>query len=387
MPLYFRDSISFGPFRINLSKSGIGMSAGIKGFRVGAGPRGHYIHAGVSGIYYRKTLRGIGAKQKADHSDASSKGSLALQKKQVAPTYQTQDGVLMRRILSSGAEELQDASRADTIVSLNEACQRVGFLMPVVCIGGGIAVLLAMSPALQMGAVVVGAITAFFAIIAARADLSRRNVVMAYQLEEDAEKTFRVLVDALDDLGRSDGLWYVDASGDVNNLTAWKRNAGASQLVSKHKTSVNYDAPPGVQSNITPPSLKVQGKVLYFMPDCILVREGKVYGSVSYSDLRLATRPSRFIVHDVVPRDAEVVGSTWKHPNKNGGPDRRFNDNRELPICLFEELGIISSKGLKALVMASSRRSVNRTESALNLIAKSTHETKVTDQIALSYET
>lgn len=34
------------PFRFNLSNSGIGVSAGIKGFRVGTGPRGNYVHMG-----------------------------------------------------------------------------------------------------------------------------------------------------------------------------------------------------------------------------------------------------------------------------------------------------------------------------------------------------
>ncbi len=56
MSWYLRKSIKAGPFRFNLSKSGIGVSGGIPGLRVGSGPRGHYIHAGKGGLYYRKTL-------------------------------------------------------------------------------------------------------------------------------------------------------------------------------------------------------------------------------------------------------------------------------------------------------------------------------------------
>jgi hypothetical protein len=36
---YVRKSVKAGPFRFNLSKSGIGVSAGVPGFRVGTGPR------------------------------------------------------------------------------------------------------------------------------------------------------------------------------------------------------------------------------------------------------------------------------------------------------------------------------------------------------------
>ncbi len=38
MPFYIRKSVSVGPFRFNLSKSGIGLSAGVKGFEMEPGP-------------------------------------------------------------------------------------------------------------------------------------------------------------------------------------------------------------------------------------------------------------------------------------------------------------------------------------------------------------
>src|SRR5437016_12964560 len=56
MGFYLRKSVSLGPLRFNLSKSGIGVSAGVKGLRFGAGPRGNYVHMGRHGIYYRATL-------------------------------------------------------------------------------------------------------------------------------------------------------------------------------------------------------------------------------------------------------------------------------------------------------------------------------------------
>jgi hypothetical protein len=55
--LFIRKSFGgLGPVRLNLSKSGLGVSAGIKGARIGVGPRGAYVHAGRGGLYYRKQL-------------------------------------------------------------------------------------------------------------------------------------------------------------------------------------------------------------------------------------------------------------------------------------------------------------------------------------------
>lgn len=56
MGIYLRKSIRVGPMRFNLSKGGVGVSVGVKGFRVGSGPRGNYVHMGAHGIYYRTTI-------------------------------------------------------------------------------------------------------------------------------------------------------------------------------------------------------------------------------------------------------------------------------------------------------------------------------------------
>ena len=56
MGFFYRKSINFGPFRVNLSKSGVGYSAGGRGFRVGRSSRGRKYSAFSipgSGVGYR----------------------------------------------------------------------------------------------------------------------------------------------------------------------------------------------------------------------------------------------------------------------------------------------------------------------------------------------
>jgi len=85
---------------------------------------------------------------------------------------------------------------------------------------------------------------------------------------------------------------------------------------------------------------------LYFLPDTILYQDGVGYGAIAYSDLRLAQGFTRFIENGGVPADATVVDHTWRYVNKNGGPDRRFNNNRQLPVLQLGVLVLTSSKGL-----------------------------------------
>lgn len=61
---------------------------------------------------------------------------------------------------------------------------------------------------------------------------------------------------------------------------------------------------------------------------------------------------SRFIETETVPGDAKVIDHTWNHPNKKGGgPDRRFSNNYQIPVCLYEVAGFGSDdSGLVGLL-------------------------------------
>lgn len=75
MAFYLRKSFRAGPVRLNLSKSGFGLSGGVKGARVGLGPAGSYVHAGRHGLYYRKYLA---SGQGRSQSEAGVQGCLAV---------------------------------------------------------------------------------------------------------------------------------------------------------------------------------------------------------------------------------------------------------------------------------------------------------------------
>jgi hypothetical protein len=62
--------------------------------------------------------------------------------------------------------------------------------------------------------------------------------------------------------------------------------------------------------------------------------------------LRVEQRVTRFIEDENVPPDATVVHRTWRYVNKSGGPDRRFNNNVQLPVVQYGALILMSSRGL-----------------------------------------
>lgn len=94
--------------------------------------------------------------------------------------------------------------------------------------------------------------------------------------------------------------------------------AGAGRLVRRYATPFNYSLPPIIKSNITPPSIRSGKETLYFLPDFTL-----------------------------------VVRYAWKYPNRNGGPDRRFSNNYEIPVCEYESIYLISPNELNEMLEVS----------------------------------
>jgi hypothetical protein len=126
----------------------------------------------------------------------------------------------------------------------------------------------------------------------------------------------------------------------------WKRNAGASSLVTRKLIHVGHHQPPYIATNVDVWSVKLNDQTLFFFPDHIFVRQGERYGAVSYESLDIAFAPTRFIEDGGVPNDAKIIDHTWRYVNKNGGPNRRFSNNYQLPIAQYGFIELRSRTGL-----------------------------------------
>lgn len=341
MPFYFRKSIKAGPFRFNFSSGGVGASVGVKGLRIGTGPRGHYVHAGRGGFYYRATIGSPGARR------GNVKSVLATGKPQV-PASDFQGGVHMVEVDSGDVLAMRDSAYSEILDEINEKRQKPSAAL-LFGLGFGLLGLLAVavtgSPGMIVWLLGLGA-WAFGAWL----DSYQRTVVLFYDLEGTTHTAYEHVVESFDRMAASHGKWHIEAGGSVQDLTTWKRNAGASHIVKRNPTSLTYALPKAVTCNVTPPSIHVGKQVIYFLPDVAFIDDGRKVGAVSYADLMVQWQPSNFIEEGTVPQDCEIIYRTWKHPNKNGGPDRRFRDNRQLPVCRYEAMHMRSASGVNELV-------------------------------------
>lgn len=76
MGLFVRKGIRLGPLRLNISKSGVGVSAGVRGARVGITSQGKkYLAGGVGGLYVRES---IGSRKRQQMTKQAARGVIAV---------------------------------------------------------------------------------------------------------------------------------------------------------------------------------------------------------------------------------------------------------------------------------------------------------------------
>ena len=179
-------------------------------------------------------------------------------------------------------------------------------------------------------------------------DKARGTVVVFYDVNDAAAAWFDSLVASWEWLTGSQKIWRVVQTGAVQTTYQFKVNAGASDVERRVPAAANTAGPQNMSSNVAIPSLVAENSGLYFLPDRLVVRDGKRYSDVSYPNLQARYSQERFIESPgQQPSDATQVGQTWRYVNVKGGPDRRFSNNPVLSVMVYGYLDLSSAEGLQ----------------------------------------
>ncbi|MDN3643747.1 DUF4236 domain-containing protein [Lutimonas halocynthiae] len=335
MAFYIRKSVSVGPIRFNLSKSGIGTSVGVTGFRVGVRPNGSsYVHAGRHGLYYREEL---GGRRNSNNRIIDSE------------VYENND-IPTEKYNSVSAKELRPTSRKELLDKLNKSYSsiRLDYLSAII-----VAItsfyLFSINNLYGILAASIGIIATIYI---AYWESKRRTIEINYDFKSNSSEKFEKRIHAFNFLTGNNKTWAMIDSRNIYSHES-KINAGADNLVNRSVSKIGEGKPPWVKTNINIPVIVARGQSIYFMPDGLLVYDNKNVGFVEYSDLILEDGKTNFIEDDRVPKDAEISYYSWKYSNRNGGPDKRFKNNHQIPVCNYGTIIIKSTNGLFLYLMTS----------------------------------
>lgn len=336
MGFRFRRSVKILPgVRINLSGSGASVSLGARGFHYTIGPKGTRVTAGIPGT-------GLSWTQYSPHSSKYSDVQAILPPPPNIYSAEQQGHDPLQTIQNASAREINSLSTSEIAPILNSANRRVRFAPAVLLL----CVLLFVATLLQADQLWLGLSALFatvFVPIAIFLDRYRRSVKINFEPEGVIARIAEALSVAFIELTRSEAIWVVHAEGRTGD---WKRNAGATSLTRRKRTRLHFNRPHCIRGRTKFPSFQIGPDELYLLPDAALVIVNGEVASVAYRELQFFTNVVRFIEDGTVPSDTTIADYTWRYVNKSGGPDRRFINNLQLPVCLYGELTLRSEGGL-----------------------------------------
>lgn len=439
MGFYFRKSFGSGPFRINISKSGISYSAGIKGARVNFGNRGTYVNFGSHGIYYRKKISDFGQKKYSrnqtnftpvtyeQHTITSSNiekitdtdsqdfiNELTEKGKKISyynwlgifplvlsaiillyaffstdnstinhPVSETKD--FIKSLSTSNTNVRQNPSKTSKILGIINSDEQFelvdenqpdwykinfngqnGFVSKKFTEKTTAAItneestttsnpnLFARQPSLFWTLFVL--LGVFFSILLSylrKVDNKRLLVEIYYDIDDNIKDVYEKFVYHFSPLLHCSRAWqYLHSERTYD----YKYSSGAAHTVTRKpllRISTNKTPSRIFKTNVEIPYLGLINTELYFFPERLIIKRGDEFGAIMYKNIECFGGVIQFIESGGVPNDSIVVGQTWRYLNKNGTPDRRFNNNYRIPICQYSEYSFKSESGLNEKISTS----------------------------------
>ncbi len=334
MGLRFRKSIRLGDgFNINLSKSGIGYSWGTKGYRISkksSGGTRRTVSIPGTGISYVKDSK-HGKKHKlspdTEQNVVTNNGDVNVVD---VKAYESGD---VKNMVSSGLESLTKS--ASFVLVLN-------FIALLIIVAGIFTGLV-----YNKWLFIIAGVGVILKIVVRTCCYIKLN----YDVDEELSAEIDKHMAPLKQIANSQQIWYIDKSKRVSDT---KYTAGAKNLVSRKGAKSNVKLPFPFKSDQDAVWFKCGNAKYIFLPDKLFVIKKLRVGAVDYSDVQTYFTTTKFVEDEKVPSDAQIVAHTWKYVNASGGPDKRFSDNRELPVCQYGEMHVESqSKGIDMLLMFS----------------------------------
>jgi tellurite resistance protein len=202
-------------------------------------------------------------------------------------------------------------------------------------------------------------------------DISRRHAKLTYRFTGDGHAAFQAINQGFERLAASEQLLLLMGRRHFEDT---RYSGGSASLPDLKAAQLDRRAPPLIEMDSPVWHIRSDRRDFYFMPDHVMVYDGANIGGIGYSKLEVRSSLDTTQAQGIAKRtrDCTVVGTTYRFVNNDGSPDRRFNNNIEIPLV---EYGVfcMSGSGLDVNLYASQQHagtSASRGFDAIQRIAR-----------------
>lgn len=330
-------------FRINISKSGIGYSWGVPGYRktvkANGGTRTTYSIPGTGVSYIEESNPGNLQSQKLPRANSMERYNLENSKE-----YAVVNGKI-DAISTPENKVFVDKLKSILFKNLSTWIIAVALILAL----SFLSTVVPENIWNWIYLLIVGAIIGLAFFIN-----SRRHILVEYNIDKDIALLVKQRENALSYIFSCDKIWSIES---YENVTYSRVNAGASTNIKRKKVKFSYGKPPKylkVANDLKFYQMLI-GKTRYiFLPDKILFINSLQVGALKYHDIVVSLESLLFRETETPPQDGIFLYNTWQYVNNNGTPDRRFKNNRQIPVFSYGKIYLKSATGLNVHLMVSS---------------------------------
>jgi hypothetical protein len=200
-------------------------------------------------------------------------------------------------------------------------------------------------------------------------DKKRKTVEIYYDLDDEMNALYEKFLNSFKTFLDVKRVWQITTSSSGHD---GRYHGGASTLVNRNPIndlSLNKLPMKHFHTNASVPFIGLRNIKLYFLPERLVIKKNTKYASIMYKNLKFSSDDSNFIEDGLVPTDAKIIYYTWKYVNKNGGPDRRFSNNKQIPTCRYTNYYLDSDHGLNEIIQTSKLGGLKDFENVVNMIS------------------
>lgn len=174
----------------------------------------------------------------------------------------------------------------------------------------------------------------------------------AARLKYDLLSNEKVLPSIWRCIASSDKVWQVAGIYELDE-NASKKNGGIGHIYERILVKIRYKAPYYIDTNSEVLQVKLDDYSLVVLPEHYIIRKRSMIGIIDTSNIMITRETSPYAEQEDLPKDAEVLYHTWRYVNKDGSKDKRYKDNKEIPICNYGLTHLELDTGYKILLLSS----------------------------------
>lgn len=343
----------FPGFQLNVSKSGISSTIGIKGASISFSKRGTYFNSSIpgTGISFKERI-GNGKQEPFYNRQNKSVETMLAEELQILEdkSAETDAG----QLTSTNLKELQGTLHEvyNDRIELSKEIQQVrnelmraknNYMIARIFLIGFVFKVFK-SKVLQKSDY----------LIDLEEQLKNAFVNIDIHFDENFRSAYQSLVSSYQSLLTTEKIWDITATFAQDTRTS---RSAATTVVKRVPVRFKFDGISIIQSSY--PAFHLENKNggdLYIYPAFVIsTANNQEFNIIDIKDLKLTCDIQRFMEKETIPSDSLIIGKTWAKVNKDGSPDRRFVGNYEIPIVQYGKIRLTSSTGLNETYSFSSQ--------------------------------